>query len=173
MLALTTSLFFGLLVVASYFVIGYFIRGEEIGAPDLVARSVSEALVIAKRLNLSLELEREEPSETLEAGEVLSQRPRPGARIKSRTPIRVVVSSGRRQITLPRDMIGRSRLEAGIELRNLGLEVGNVSFLPALGSEADAVLALDPPAGSGVPPGTGVHLLVAADLMAGRVAALP
>lgn len=162
-LVLATSLFFGGLVVASYFVIGSFIRGQEVEAPNLTARPVTEALQVAKQLNLSLEFEREEASDALGPGEVLSQTPKPGSKIKSRTPIRVVVSSGRRLVTLSEKLVGEPRLQAGIDLHELGLELGNVATVPASGTNTDVVLALDPPAGTGVPPGSAVNLLVSSD----------
>lgn len=172
MLVLTTSIFFGLLVLASYYAFAYFIRGEEIATPDMTGRPVIEALAIAKERNLSLELTREEPSEILAAGEILSQSPRPGARIKSRTPVKIVVSSGRRRIMLPESLTGISRLQAGIDLRELGLDVGEVAFVPTVGKGDDVILSLDPPVGTLVPPGTPVSLLVATDA-AGRAFVMP
>jgi beta-lactam-binding protein with PASTA domain len=162
-LVLATSLFFGVLAVASYYVLGHFIRGEEIDAPDLTARPVIEALEIAKEHDLSVEFNGEEPSEMLAEGEILSQNPKPGTKIKSRTPIRVVVSSGARQTVLPEQVVGQTRLQAGITLRELGLDTGEIAYLPVTGQNPDVVLATDPPPGTGVPPGSKVNLLVAAE----------
>lgn len=161
-LILTTIIFFVLLAIASYYTVGYFIRGEEVITPDLTGQTVTEALDDLKDRGLLLELERSEPSDALEAGMILRQRPRAASRVKARTPVRVVVSSGPRLTVLPSELLGLSQAEAGIELRRLGLNVGNVSYLEAVGKQPDTVLAFDPPAGTGLLPGATVNLLVAA-----------
>lgn len=162
-LILTTVVFFVLLAVASYYTVGYFIRGEEVIAPDLTGRTVTEALEVLKDRDLLIELERAEPSDALDAGMILRQRPRAASRVKARSPVRVVVSSGPRMTVLPSELLGLSQAEAGIELRKMGLNIGNVSYLEAEGREPDTVLAFDPPAGTGLLPGATVNLLVAAD----------
>ncbi len=159
-LIVTTVVFFILLSVSSYYTVGYFIRGEEVIAPDVTGRTVTEALETLKERNLMLDLERSEPSDALDAGMILRQRPRAASRVKTRTQVRVVVSSGPRMTTLPGELLGLSQAEAGIELRRLGLNVGNVSYLEAEGKEPDSVLAFDPPVGTGLLPGMTVNLLV-------------
>ncbi len=163
-LILATTLFFAVLVVASYYVIGYFIKGQEIPAPDVKARSVTEALDIMKKWNLTLSMEREEPSDAVAQGEIIRQDPQPGAMIKSRSPIRVIVSSGPKHLPLPAELTAINRRETGIRLREMGLRVGNVAYVTVPGQANETVLALDPPVGTGVPPGSAVNLLVASDL---------
>lgn len=159
-LIVTTIVFFVLLAIASYYTVGYFIRGEEVIAPDLSGRTVTEALETLKERKLLLDLERSEPSDALDAGMILRQRPRAASRVKASTQVRVVVSSGPRLTTLPAELLGLSQAEAGIELRRLGLNVGNVSYLEAEGKTPDTVLAFDPPVGTGLLPGMSVNLLV-------------
>lgn len=161
-LTITTVIFFVLLAVSSYYTVGYFIRGEEVIAPDLTGRTVSDALDILKQRKLLLELDRSEPSDALDAGMILRQRPRAASRVKARTAMRVVISSGPRLTTLPTSLTGISEAEAGIELRRLGLNVGNISFLDQEGKTPDSVLAFDPPVGTGLLPGAKVNMLVAA-----------
>ena len=163
LLLVATAVFFSLLVIVSYLVIGYFIRGEEIEVPDLTARSVTEALHLLKPWDIALVMDREEPSDTLPVGEIISQRPGAGSKIKAHAQVRVVISAGHRLVELPSDLIGRSRLEVGIRLRELGLEVGNVTQLPRVGQKSDIVLDMDPPIGTGVPPGSSINLLVSSE----------
>jgi serine/threonine-protein kinase len=146
-------------MISAYLTIGYFIRGEEVEAPDLTARKVTEALGILRELKLTLALDREESSETLVAGEILSQYPRAGMRVKRGTPIRVVVSRGPRLVEAP-EVVGLNEREAGIVLRRAQLEVGSVSYLPTANQPGEVVLAMDPPGGAGVAPGAAVNLLV-------------
>lgn len=159
-LTLTTVIFFVILAVASYYTVGYFIRGEEVIAPDLSGRTVTEALELLRDRKLLVELEGSEPSEALEAGMILRQRPRAASRVKARTPIRVVISSGPRLTVLPATLLGLSQAEAGIELRRMGLTVGEISYVEIEGSAADEVVAFDPPVGTGLLPGSRVNLLV-------------
>jgi beta-lactam-binding protein with PASTA domain len=61
---------------------------------------------------------------------------------------------------VPPEIVGMSRLEAGIRLREIGLDVGSVAYLHVRGADNDTVLATDPPPGIGVVIGAGVNLLV-------------
>lgn len=155
--------FFTVLAVSSFMIFAYYIGGDEIPAPDLTARSLVEALSIAHENTVSIYLDREEPSSTLPDGSVISQNPRAGTKIKRRTPIRVVISTGSRHMPLPSDLVSLSRRDAGIRLREMGLTIGEVAFLPTAGKAEDVVLATDPPPGTGVPPGSKINLLVSID----------
>lgn len=160
-----TSLFFALLTAASYYLIGYYIRGEEEAAPDVRGMPMLEAMAHpqVQSLKLALRLERLEPSEDAPEGDILYQDPKPGARIKARTPLRVVVSSGSRHVRVPESLVSISRREAGIQLRRMNLGVGRVAYVNVPGVANDIVLATDPPPGSGAPPGSKINLLVASD----------
>ncbi|MBI3736445.1 PASTA domain-containing protein, partial [Candidatus Sumerlaeota bacterium] len=91
-----TGVFFGLLGLASYYIIGYYMgrHGQEIPAPNVVGKPLSAALSDIKKWNLSILLDREEESDAVAPGDIISQDPAVGVVIKMRTPIRVVVSSG-------------------------------------------------------------------------------
>lgn len=162
-LTIAAMIFFGIVVVASYFAIGYWVRGQEIVAPNVTAQSVDEALEELRQYQLSLELKRTEPSDALPAGAILSQEPRPGSKIKTQTPIRVVVSAGPRLVDVPRNLVGIGRLQAGIELRKANLELGNVAVIRTEGHGHDIVLASDPPPGSSIVPGAKINLLVSSE----------
>jgi eukaryotic-like serine/threonine-protein kinase len=162
-LTITTIVFFVLLAVSSYYTVGYFIRGEEVITPDVTDRPVTDALEILKARKLLLDLDRSEPSEIIEAGVIMRQRPRAGARVKAHSPVRVVVSEGPRLVALPPALIGLSQPEARIELRRIGLDVGTVAYVARPQISPGTVLACDPPAGTSVLPGARVNLLLAAD----------
>lgn len=160
---ITTLLFFTLLVVASYNIIGFLIRGEEIVAPDIKGKTITEALEHIKQWNLSVILDHSEPSANSQEGEIIRQDPTAGEVIKTRTPIRVVISSGQSSVTLPADMVNISTREAGLRLRELDLKAGNVAYVPASGKADGTVLATDPPPGTGVPPRSPINMLVASE----------
>ncbi|HOE95793.1 MAG TPA: PASTA domain-containing protein [Candidatus Sumerlaeota bacterium] len=152
-------LFFAVIVLVSYQVVAHYIRGEEILAPDLTGLSVLEALRTMREDGLMLVLDGEQPHPTQREGQVISQIPAPGTRIKAGTPVRVLVSSGQALVTVP-DLRGETKIPAGIRLRNLGLDVGTIAEIEEPGEPSGAILQTDPPGGTGVPEGTRVNLLV-------------
>lgn len=161
-----------MVVFASYVAFSRYIEGEEVVAPDVHSRTVVDALVLLKNAKLSLILDRREPNETLGEGRIVSQHPRPGLRVKAGASVHVVVSSGSRHVEIPEALLGMNRLQAGIQLRDLGLQPGAAAYLPTRGQGNDVVLALDPPAGTGMPPGSPVNLLVSVDT-SGETLAMP
>lgn len=163
LLGIATAVLFTALGTLSYFLIEEYISGDEIVAPRLHGKSVTEALAALGEWDLTLVMDDEEQSDLLEPGFILRQHPRPGTTIKRGTPIRIVVSSGRRRVSLPAELIGISRIEASVGLREIGLTVGNIAYLPTYGRQNDIVLATDPAPGASVPNDTPVNLLVTVD----------
>lgn len=160
-LLIACAIFFGLLTWASYHLIGFYIRGNEIPAPDLTKMEVAAAMEEIQDYNLSLKLDSYEFNEDVPWGSIISQEPRPGTAIKERTPIKVIVSYGRELEEVPGVIINKDVREAGIRLREAGLHVAGVTHVRYPEREDNIVLTSDPPPGSGVPPDTGIHLLIA------------
>lgn len=160
-LILYTVFFFILMVAASYWVASQFFGGREFTAPDLAGMSLEQAARELKDDRVSLLLDRTQPHPEIPEGHIVSQYPAPGTRIKSGTPMRVVISGGPPLVTLP-DLRGLSRLNAGIRLRSLGFDVGNIARVSRPDVESDSVLATDPPGGTGVLSGAKVNLLISA-----------
>lgn len=156
---LATALFFVLMVLASYWVVGKYIHGAEVKAPDLTNMTLLDAMKNIKKDNLSLKFDRDQPHETIPMGSIIGQYPMAGDRIKKGTPIRVVVSDGSLLIPVP-DLRGEAKIKARTTLRNLGLNVGNIAVIPSTGSSSGVVLATDPPGGSRVAPGAAVNIVV-------------
>jgi serine/threonine-protein kinase len=159
--SLYAVLFFVLMVAAGYGVALQFFGGKEVAAPDLTGVLLSEALVRLQPRHISLQLERRQPHIQVPRDHVISQYPRPGAIIKAGTPLRVVVSEGQPLVAVP-DLRGSNKIEAGIRLRKLGLNVGTIATIPRTGVAGGIVLTTDPPAGTGVTVGVTVNLLLAA-----------
>ena len=159
--ALYSALFFVLMVGAGYWVALQFFGGEEVQAPDLTGLSMVQALEKLQPVHVSLQMERLQPHVQVPQGHIISQYPSPGAVIKAGTPIRVAVSKGSPLVTVP-DLRGRNKIEAGIRLRKLGLNVGVTASIPHSGVSGGTVLTTDPPAGTGIIDGSTVNLLLAA-----------
>jgi serine/threonine-protein kinase len=75
-----------------------------VSVPNLVGLAAGDAQRLVEEYGLSLEVAAERESEQNLPGTVLDQQPRPGARVRSGTTIRVSLASGR-EFTLP-DVIG-------------------------------------------------------------------
>jgi serine/threonine-protein kinase len=159
--SLYSALFFALMVAAGYGVALQFFGGEEVTVPDLTGVSAVEALERLQPAHIGLQLERRQPHVQVPKDHIISQYPRPGVTVKAGTPIRVVVSEGLPLVTVP-DLRGSNKIEAGIRLRKLGLNVGNTTSIPRAGIPGGTVLTTDPPGGTGVIEGVAVNLLLAA-----------
>lgn len=158
--SLYTLIFFVLMAGAGYWVALEYFGAEEVETPNLTGLSTVEALVQLQDLNISLELERRQPSIEFPEGHIVNQYPKPGTMIKTGTPVRVVISEGQPLVTVPQ-LVGSNKIEAGIRLRKLGLDVGNIATIPRDGVPGGTVLTTDPPAGAGVVEGTRVNLMLA------------
>ena len=161
------ALFFGLMVLASYYVTGRYVKGRELLAPDLTGKSLLSAVQQLQDHRVGLLLELMQPHESVPQGHIIRQFPPPGARIKAGTPMRVVVSSGQPLITVP-DLRGENRITAGIRLHELGLEVGTIAMLPDIRASGGTILQTDPPGGAGVLQGSAVNLMISSSQPATR-----
>ena len=133
-------------------------RGEKVTVPNLVNKSVVEALDILSERNLELRKETARNSAIIPENYVLSQDPIPGTVVKEGTPILVVISLGSK-ISLVPDIVGKSVREAGVDLNRAGLEVGRFSRLHYERAK-DVVLAQWPPPNEQVDRETPVDILV-------------
>lgn len=163
-LLILSALFFVLMVAASYWLVGWYIRGHELLTPKLTGMPLAEAMQTLSEPpldddRLSVILDDRAPSEEHPAGQVIRQSPAPGTRIKAGTPIRVVVSSGPAMVEVP-ELRGQTWIAARTILRNAGLELGRQARIPVTDMDPGLVLASDPPPGSGVAQRRQVNLLI-------------
>ena len=164
--------FFVLMVAASYWVVGQFIRGRQVQAPDVTGVTPQQALVLLNQRDLHLALDSREPNPEIPEGHIVSQYPPAGSLIKARTPVRVVLSTGSPLVSVPQ-LKGKTKIAAGMVLRNLGLEPGRVATAPFKQTDGGLVVATDPPAETGVPEGSKVDLLVSSGEPARQFLAMP
>lgn len=158
-LAVTVIVVFILLTTISYLTIRHFISGEEVVVPNLVGLSPSEGLERLRQLNLSLKLDKKEYSNIVREGDIISQYPFPGTHAKVGAYVKVILSDGPTLIQVP-DLRGESYLNAGVKLRALDLQVGEISYLYNDEVKKGTVISHDPPPQSGMPRKYAVNLLV-------------
>jgi len=161
-LAATTLLVFGLVGLASYWVVKSYVGGKEVEVPNVCGLTLEDALGKLKPRLLYLELDHREYSDTVPRGGIIGQSPSPGMKVKARTPVKVVLSDGAAKVRVP-SVVGMSEVNAGVALRAVpaaDLDVGERAYAYSRDVEKGDVIAQDPPPGTPVLRGSRVNLLV-------------
>ena len=132
-------------------------EAEKVKVPTFTGKDVDDARDLAEAAGLNLTV-KEEPSATVEADKVISQNPAPQTEVAKGTAVEVVVSSGRNQKAVP-DV-------SGSELADAANELGQAGFKTKTAREASnsvdegKVIRTDPPAGTRVPEGDTITIIV-------------
>ncbi|MFQ5719939.1 MAG: PASTA domain-containing protein [Acidobacteriota bacterium] len=147
-----------LLVLSFYVSMRLVITGNDVTVPDLVGHTLEDSTRVAGGASLMVEETQQRFDPRVPAGEVISQMPPPGAAIKKRRKVRVVVSLGTEILSVP-DLTGETERHAAIEIDRLGLQLGHVSRATTT-HPVDRVVAQDPMPGTEIFRGEAVSLLV-------------
>jgi len=137
------------------------IHGAEVQVPAMKGMTVAEAHSLAAGLGLSLEVDNRYYSSDVAAGHILSQSPSAGTVVRREWHLRVAESLGAQKVDVP-ETVGSEERVATLNLRRVGLDVGNVVRLPMTGVADGTILAQDPPAHAQGISQPRVNLLVAA-----------
>jgi len=124
------------------------LHGHEVTVPDLAGETIPEASTSALRSGVDLYIENKYYSTIVPAGRVLSQAPAVGSRVRHGWQVRVTVSLGPQEVTIP-DVVGRPVREASMAVRRDQLDLGTLAHLDAPG-DPEMVLAQTPPPNAGV-----------------------
>ncbi|MFM7063190.1 MAG: Stk1 family PASTA domain-containing Ser/Thr kinase [Actinomycetes bacterium] len=121
-----TGMYLGILVVLLVILAGvlfWFARslgdGGKVEVPAVIGLTKDEATSQLNELGFKV-LATEEPSDTIEAGRVLSQNPGPGTKLDKAETVKIAVSTGIEKIGVP-DVVGKTQDEAVNELSAAGL----------------------------------------------------
>ena len=120
------------------------IHGREVRVPDLRNMSMVRAEAAANSSGLIVSVEDRFYSSTVGAGEVISQFPAPGIRVRRGWRIRVAESLGPQRVTIP-DLKGQTELAATLNLHQRGLELGSISPIPSTTAAPGEIVAQSPP----------------------------
>jgi eukaryotic-like serine/threonine-protein kinase len=144
-------------VLVAIFLVGAWIAfrqsivGRSVTVPDLVGKSVPEAIRVAQQAGLRFEEQagRARSDEKIPRGRVLMQQPEGGSLAKPAQPIRAVLSLGPRELRVP-DLAGLPPRAAALKLNEESLALGTTSWyrdaaarvgIVAQDPEADIVVA--------------------------------
>jgi serine/threonine-protein kinase len=133
-------------------------RGAKVGVPNVVSKSVVEALDSLSERNLELRKTDSRNSALIPQNHILSQDPIPGTVVKEGSPVSVVISLGS-QVSLVPNLVNRSLREARVDLNRASLGVGRFTKMHH-GSGPDIVLAQWPSPNEQVISETPVDMLV-------------
>lgn len=132
--------------------------GKEIEAPNFKNMTFEEAKEAAAEYDVKVKKGEEVVSEDVEKGRIVSQDPEAGTTIKTGSTIRVNISIGLGDGSVP-DLTGKMQNELDAYLEAVGFELGNVTTRP--GEEPEGtVIDQDPKAGSEAEKGTAINVVV-------------
>lgn len=134
--------------------------GREIEAPDFTDMTVEEArdYISENELDLRIKEGDEVISEDIEKGHIVSQDPAGGEMIREGGAIKVNISIGLGDGTVP-DLVGNDREDAESLLEAAGFTLGSVTE-QASDEDAGTILSQDPSAGSEAEKGSAVNIVV-------------
>ncbi|HYV85997.1 MAG TPA: PASTA domain-containing protein [Patescibacteria group bacterium] len=152
----------GLVVIAAvsaWLTVRRAVSGRDVQVPDLAGLTGPEAEKALRDQGLALDLTTERYDPRIPAGQVLSQEPSPGSRIKADRKVRVVVSLGEKGSSVP-ELRGSAARTAQIALQQQGYRVGDLLYAYSPRSEENLVIGQDPMPGGGGAKDARVSLLV-------------
>lgn len=122
---------------------------KTVAVPNLVGKSIEEALELLAPLNLGLQKINERYDKKFAPGIVIQQFPSAGLTVRKGKNIRVILSRGEEIIFVP-DLANRSLRSAEVTLRRLGLALGEISQNYSLTMEKGKVIRQIPVTGTAV-----------------------
>lgn len=134
----------GLSFLSGFIVMKLYLAGGEVEVPDLTGKEVKEAERLLAMKGLSLKLVDEKNDSSVPKNHVLSQDPAPNSRIKQNRTVRVVLSLGPEEVTVP-TVVGKPLRNAQILLRQNGLSAGRTVYIHSDQVPMDGVIAQNPP----------------------------
>jgi len=132
---------------------------ENIEVPQIVGKKLDEAVILLSKSNLSLLVTGEKYSAKVPSDIVISQVPSPETKVRKDRSIEVVISKGKRAISVP-SVIGMEFREAKVFLSQRRLKVGCLSYIYSSFPQ-DEIVAQDPSSNGEVSQeGAGINLLI-------------
>lgn len=115
--------------------------------PDIVNKPLPEAYSILKASNLNMEISGLEYSSAIPSGNVISQDPTSGLKVKAGRSVKVVVSKGIEFVNVP-NIVGQDLGNARKILESIGLKIGDIRETPSRTTPDGIVISQNPKYGS-------------------------
>jgi eukaryotic-like serine/threonine-protein kinase len=133
--------------------------GPRIAVPDVVDLRLEQAERVLEQQGLEVGEVSEQPSDEIDEGRIISQRPARDTMVAEGTQVDLVVSLGREMTTVP-DLVRLTEDEALSRLREEGLVAGDRSREFSSDVPEGRIISSDPEGGEEVPTGTRVAYVV-------------
>lgn len=139
-----------LALVSAVVTMHFAIHGAEVSVPDFKDLTVAEATSKAAMLGLNVSVDNHFYSVDIPIGRVVSQSPAPGAVVRREWHVRLTESLGPQRVAIP-SLTGSNQRLASIQIRRVGLELGQGAEMPDAYAAPGTVIAQNPaPNASGV-----------------------
>ncbi|KGF01781.1 Stk1 family PASTA domain-containing Ser/Thr kinase [Actinomyces sp. S4-C9] len=133
---------------------------EQVPVPTVVGQTQEQAIARLKEAGLEFAIASTEASSEIPANSVISSDPEAGTIVDKGTTVKVVLSSGPADTTVP-DVSGLTQQQARDQLKQKGLQVSDVVTVDDPSQEKGRVIKTDPEAGATISEGESVTLFVA------------
>ena len=157
-IVLSAAVIFLIAFLGAFLSYGNFWSNTTVDVPNVVGKQVSVAKNILEDKHLRVSTS-EVTNTDVPAGQVISQSPGSGEKVKEQRTIHLVVSKGVGDITVP-DLSGMTVEQARQRLKDLGLVVGKITQGSIEGKPVNTIVAQSPSGDSKVSKGTTVDLVV-------------
>ena len=152
-------LYFLVFFLATYFTVSLLVKGDEINAPDLIGKSLTEAYAIAAKKGIFLKKVIGDFGAAYVPNTVVNQFPVPDSGVKEKSVLKIFVASEVGQTVVP-ELTARSQKECESLLKKSKLKKGHVAFISSLDVPLDNILSQSAPAGSRMAAGSAIDLLI-------------
>lgn len=132
----------------------------KISTPNTVGLTQADAESAITNAGLVLGVENTINSNTVPAGEVISQNPVSGAQVVADTPVDLVISSGPATTVAVPNVVGDTQAVAESTITSAGLVVGTITSTGSTTVPAGDVISQSPVAGTSVAVGSAVDLVI-------------
>ncbi|MGC8549210.1 MAG: PASTA domain-containing protein [Acidobacteriaceae bacterium] len=136
------------------------IHSAEVTIPNLKGKTLSQAHDDAAALHLDIRIANHLYSPTIPAGRVLNQSPEPGTTVRTGWHMQITESLGPQTVNIP-TLTGEPSNIAIQQLRQSGLQLGSLAYLPSQTAPSGTVLAQSPQANAQGVASPRVDLLIA------------
>ncbi len=155
----TGAFYIFVLVISVFLTMSILIKGDELKAPDLIGKSVDNALKIAQDNGFFLKKITGNYSKNYKPLTVIEQIPEPGVYIKKKSNLKIFITSELIEVIVP-DLAGYTREESRKLIRESELKKRYVSYVHSERVPQDFIISQSLTAGSHVPINSDMDILV-------------
>jgi beta-lactam-binding protein with PASTA domain len=152
-------LYFLVFFLSVYFTVSLLVKGDEINAPDLIGKSLTEAYAIAAKKGIIIKKIIGDFGQAYTPNTVVNQFPAPDSGVKEKSVLKIFVASEVGQTVVP-GLTGKSQKGCDALLKSSKLKIGRVAFISSRDVPLDNVIGQSAPAGSRMAVGSAIDLLI-------------